>query len=60
MSRDGGVIERVVFIAAPPETVFKFLTDAQLMTYWLGSLQRLDPHPGGVFQVEVSPGNIAR
>jgi uncharacterized protein YndB with AHSA1/START domain len=25
MSRDEGVIEREVFIKAPPETVFKFL-----------------------------------
>ena len=60
MSRKGGVIEREVFIAAPPETVFKFLTDAQLMAHWLGSFQQLDPRPGGVFQVEVSPGNVAR
>ena len=40
--------------------VFEFLTDAQLMVHWLGSFQQLDPQPGGVFQVEVSPGNIAR
>jgi uncharacterized protein YndB with AHSA1/START domain len=60
MNSEGGVIEREVFIAAPLETVFKFLTDAQLMAQWLGSFQQLDPQPGGVFQVEVSPGNIAR
>jgi uncharacterized protein YndB with AHSA1/START domain len=60
MNHGGEAIEREVYIAAPPETVFKFLTDAQLMTRWLGSLQQLDPQPGGVFQVEVSPGNIAR
>ena len=59
MNRKQRVIERDVFIAAPPETVFKFLIDAQLMTHWLGSFQRLDPQPGGIFQVEVSPGNIA-
>jgi uncharacterized protein YndB with AHSA1/START domain len=60
MNREGGVLERQVFIAAPPETVFKFLTDAQLMALWLGSFQQLDPQSGGVFQVEVSPGNVAR
>jgi uncharacterized protein YndB with AHSA1/START domain len=60
MSREQGAIEREIFIAAPPETVFNFLTDAQLMAQWLGSLQHLDPQPGGIFQVEVSPGNIAR
>lgn len=60
MSREEGAIERDIFIAAPPETVFNFLTDAQLMAQWLGSLQNLDPQPNGIFQVEVSPGNIAR
>ena len=60
MNREQRVIEREVFIAAPPEAVFKFLIDAQLMAHWLGSFQKLDPQPGGIFQVEVSPGNIAR
>jgi uncharacterized protein YndB with AHSA1/START domain len=60
MNREAGVLVREVFIAAPPETVFKFLTDAQLMAHWLGSFQQLDPQPGGVFQVEVSPSNVAR
>jgi uncharacterized protein YndB with AHSA1/START domain len=60
VSGDAGAIEREIFIAAPPEAVFGFLTDAQWMAHWLGSLQQLDPQPGGVFQVEVSPGNIAR
>jgi uncharacterized protein YndB with AHSA1/START domain len=31
MNRERGVIEREVFVAASPETVFKFLTDARLM-----------------------------
>jgi uncharacterized protein YndB with AHSA1/START domain len=60
MSREQGVIEREIFIAAPAEMVFNFLTNAQLMAQWLGSLQQLDPKPGGIFQVEVSPGNVAR
>jgi uncharacterized protein YndB with AHSA1/START domain len=59
MTREDGTIERDIFIAAPPETVFEFLTDARLMAQWLGSFYELDPRPGGVFQVEVSPGNIA-
>lgn len=60
MIGDGGVIEREVLIAAPPETVFEFLTDARLIGHWLGSFQQLNPWPGSDFQVEVSPGNIAR
>jgi uncharacterized protein YndB with AHSA1/START domain len=60
MSSDKGVIEREVFIAAPPETVFEFLIDPQLMAQWIGSFRQIDPQPGGIFQLEVSPGNIAR
>jgi uncharacterized protein YndB with AHSA1/START domain len=60
MSCEGDVVEHQLHIGAPPEVVFKFLTDAQLMARWLGCFQQLDPQPGGVFQVEVSPGNIAR
>lgn len=60
MSRQGGVIEREVFIAASPQTIFEFLVDPRLMAQWIGSFQQLDPRPGGVFQVEVSAGNIAR
>jgi uncharacterized protein YndB with AHSA1/START domain len=60
MRSERGVIEREVFIGAPPKTVFEFLIDAQLMAQWIGSFQHIDPQPGGIFQVEVSPGNIAR
>jgi uncharacterized protein YndB with AHSA1/START domain len=30
------------------------------MANWIGLFHRLEPHPGGTFQVEVSPGNVAR
>ena len=59
MSCGGDAIEREIFIAAPPETVFRFLIDPELMSRWIGSLHRLDPRPGGTFQVQVSPGNVA-
>jgi uncharacterized protein YndB with AHSA1/START domain len=59
MNREGGVIEHEVFVAASPETIFKFLTDARLTADWLGSFQRFDPQPDGVFQVKVSPCDIA-
>ena len=58
MSCRDDAIEREIFIAAPPETVFKFLIDPELMSRWIGSLHRLDPRPGGTFQVQVSPGNV--
>jgi uncharacterized protein YndB with AHSA1/START domain len=60
MSDAGGTIEREVFIAAPPETVFRFLIDPELMSRWIGIEHDIDPRAGGSFRVEVSPGNVAR
>jgi uncharacterized protein YndB with AHSA1/START domain len=60
VSDERGVLEREIFIAASPEAVFSFLIDPALMTHWMGSSHKLEPRPGGIFQVEVSPGNIAR
>ena len=56
MSVDTKVIERVITIAAPPETVFAFLTEPELYVRWKGRLAQLDPHPGGVFRVEFAGG----
>jgi uncharacterized protein YndB with AHSA1/START domain len=60
MNVDGTVMERQIFIGASPETVFSFLVDPSLMVHWIGVLHSLDPRPGGIFQVEVSRGNVAR
>jgi uncharacterized protein YndB with AHSA1/START domain len=60
VSGEGGVVEREIFISALPEAVFGFLVDPALMAHWIGAFHRLEPCPGGIFQVEVSPGNIAR
>jgi uncharacterized protein YndB with AHSA1/START domain len=60
MSGATGVIERQIFIAASPETVFGFLVDPGLMSHWLGMFHSLEPRPGGLFHVEVSRGNVAR
>jgi len=59
MEEGGGVVEREVFVAAAPGTVFEFLCDPALMIQWLGRGQVLDARPGGAFRVEVSDGNIA-
>ncbi len=56
MSVDTNVIERVITIAAAPETVFAFLTDPEQYVRWKGRLAQLDPRPGGVFRVEFANG----
>lgn len=48
-----GELVASVHIDAPPETVFPYFTDAELMVRWLGTTATLDPAPGGVFAVDV-------
>ena len=60
MSSERSIVEREIFIEASPETVFRFLVDPKLMAQWIGALHALEPRPGGLFEVEVSRGNVAR
>jgi uncharacterized protein YndB with AHSA1/START domain len=53
------IVEREVFIAAAPETVFEFFRDPARMALWIGRGHVLDARPGGQFRLEVSDGNIA-
>jgi len=41
-------------IAAPPETVFEYLTTNSGMTAWMGQHADLDPTPGGRFTVNIA------
>ena len=51
MSTDVDVIERVIDIAASPETVFTLLTDPREYIKWKGRAADLDPRAGGAFHV---------
>ena len=46
------VIEKVITIAARPETVFRLLTDANEWVRWKGKIAQLEPRPGGIFHVD--------
>ena len=59
MPDDTGTIEREIFVALPPEELFRYLVEPALMARWIGLSHDLDPRPGGRFRVEVSGGNIA-
>jgi uncharacterized protein YndB with AHSA1/START domain len=52
-------VEREIVIAASPETVWQFLVDPEKATRWMGQAASFDPRPGGVYRVEVIPGNTA-
>jgi uncharacterized protein YndB with AHSA1/START domain len=53
---DPGPLEVSVHIAARPETVFAYFTDAARYTQWMGSHATLEPVPGGVYQVGMRDG----
>ena len=54
------VVRREVQIAAPPATVFAFLTDPQKMLRWIGTEATVEPRTGGLYLVNVSGKDIAR
>jgi uncharacterized protein YndB with AHSA1/START domain len=53
---DPGVLEVSVHIAARPETVFPYFTEAERYVEWMGSAATLDPVPGGVYRVGMRDG----
>jgi uncharacterized protein YndB with AHSA1/START domain len=46
------VISASVRIAAPPEVVFPYFTDPDLMVTWIGERADLDPRPDGSFAID--------
>jgi uncharacterized protein YndB with AHSA1/START domain len=53
------VVQRETYIAAPPATVFAYLTDPEKILSWMGAEARTETHPGGLDLVK-SVGNRAR
>ncbi len=49
-------IEQRVRIAASPETVWSFWTDAERLCEWWGSSAEVMSEPNGIFRVVMSPG----
>jgi uncharacterized protein YndB with AHSA1/START domain len=57
---EGISVERELAIAASPETVWELLTKEDEAVKWMGRSATFDLRPGGVYRVEVIPGNTAR
>jgi uncharacterized protein YndB with AHSA1/START domain len=45
------VVRRETHIAAPPATVFAFLTDPEKILRWMGTEATVEAHPGGLYLV---------
>jgi len=43
------VVRREIQIAAPPATVFAFLTDPEKILNWMGTEATTEAHPGGLY-----------
>lgn len=54
------MVRREVQIAAPPATVFAFLTDPEKILRWMGTEAEMEPHPGGIYLLNVSGKHMAR
>jgi uncharacterized protein YndB with AHSA1/START domain len=46
------VVRRETHIAAPPATVFAFLTDPEKILRWMGSEATTEAHPGGLYLIK--------
>ena len=47
-------------IAAPPETVYSYLTEATMWSRWQGAEATLEARPGGIFVMTMPDGAVAR
>lgn len=51
------LVRRETQIAAPPATVFAFLTDPEKILSWMGTEAKTELHPGGLYLVAVNGRN---
>lgn len=54
------VVRRETHIAAPPAAVFALLTDPEKILRWMGTEAEVEPHPGGLYLVNVTGARFGR
>lgn len=52
-------VELQVRLDAPPEEVFRYLTEPERYVRWQGMKAELDPRPGGVYRVWMDANTVA-
>jgi uncharacterized protein YndB with AHSA1/START domain len=57
---DADSIIKEIFIEAPPDVVFQFLTDPEKMICWMGIKAEIDPKPGGVYRLDSNGRDVIR
>ena len=53
------MVRRETHIAAPPATVFAFLTDPEKIISWMGTEAETEMHPGGLYLLKGVNGRVA-
>ena len=48
-----GVFEASIEVGAPPERVFRYFTEPELLVRWIGDYAVLDATPGGEFTLDI-------
>jgi uncharacterized protein YndB with AHSA1/START domain len=56
----GEPIAKDIYIAAPPQIVYTYLTEPAKMAQWIGIDPQLDPRPGGIFRVSPNRVDVIR
>lgn len=56
---DGTTLVLTQEIGAPPDVVFDFFVDPVKMLRWMGTEANIEPHPGGVFWLNVNGSDKA-
>lgn len=54
------LLQREIEVAAPPATVFAFLTDPEKILRWIGTEAKVEAEPGGIYLVNVGGRATAR
>lgn len=54
------LVQREIQLAAPPATVFALLTDPEKILRWIGTEAEMEPHPGGIYLLNVGGKSRAR
>jgi uncharacterized protein YndB with AHSA1/START domain len=57
---DPSTVEQEVHVDAPPEVVFPYFTDPELLCRWQGTEATLEARAGGEYLVQLGPGNVVR
>ena len=54
------MIEKDVYIDAPPAIVYAFLTEPAKIAQWIGTEIEVDPRPGGIFRIVPNRVDVIR